>query len=176
MKARQPGFTLIELMITLAIAVILITLAVPSLRAFILNNRITTQANSLLADLGFARSEAAKLGLRVVLCTSSDQATCTGDSDWGVGRIVWADLDADGNVDNAASGEVLKVAEPQAAGNTLVAASFASADRVIYRPNGVSDSQGSFKVCDDRAGDYGRTITVTPTGRAGVEKVPATCP
>ena len=60
------GFTLIELMITLAVAAILITAALPSFNEFIKNNRLTTQANNFIATLNLARSEApARITLRI---------------------------------------------------------------------------------------------------------------
>lgn len=172
MKTKETGFTLIELMITVAIAAILLTLAVPNMRDFILNNRITAQTNDLLADLALARSEAAKLGIRVTVCTSSNQTSCTGDG-WGVGRIVWADLNSDGDVD---VGEALRTTDALPAGNSLAATGFTNVDRVQYRPNGVIDSQGSFTVCDQRSGAHGRRIAVTATGRAAAEQTPFICP
>ena len=64
-------------MITLAIAVILLTIGVPSFNTAIKNNRLTTATNDLVAVLNLARSEAVTRGLRVTVCKSADQATCT---------------------------------------------------------------------------------------------------
>lgn len=84
------GFTIIELIVTVAVAAILLSIAMPSLRIFVLNARMTTQTNNLLADISLARSEAIKHGSRAVICTSSDGATCTG-SGWNSGRLIFWD-------------------------------------------------------------------------------------
>jgi len=75
---KQSGFTLIELMVVISILAILLGIGVPSFRATIEGNRITTVANDLVGALQFARSEAVKRGTNVTLCSSSDQATCSG--------------------------------------------------------------------------------------------------
>jgi len=75
---KQSGFTLIELMVVISILAILLGIGVPSFRATIEGNRITTVANDLVGALQFARSEAVKRGTNVVLCSSNDQTTCTG--------------------------------------------------------------------------------------------------
>lgn len=62
------GFTLIELMITIAVASILLAVAVPSFNQLIVTNRLTTQANEVVAALNFARSEAIKRNTRVSFC------------------------------------------------------------------------------------------------------------
>ena len=59
------GFTLIELMVTVAVLAIVLSLGVPSYRALIINNRLTAQANALVASINLARSEAIKRGVRV---------------------------------------------------------------------------------------------------------------
>ena len=55
---NKGGFTLVELMITLAIASILLTVMVPGFRAFLINNRTTTQADGFISMVRTARSEA----------------------------------------------------------------------------------------------------------------------
>lgn len=55
---RSRGFTLIELLVEMAIAAILIALAAPSFKRLIQSNTISSNVNTFMADLRFARSEA----------------------------------------------------------------------------------------------------------------------
>ncbi|KAF1709464.1 pre-pilin like leader sequence [Pseudoxanthomonas kalamensis DSM 18571] len=75
---QNDGFTLIELMVTVAVLAILVTLAVPSFTSLINSNRLTGQANSLVADLQLARSEAIRRNRTITVCRSTDGATCAG--------------------------------------------------------------------------------------------------
>lgn len=60
MKAKGAGFTLVELMVTLAVAAILLTVGVPSFRQLIISNRLTAAANDMVVAINVARSEAIK--------------------------------------------------------------------------------------------------------------------
>lgn len=68
------GFTLIELMVTLAVAAILLTVAVPNFQRFIKCNALSARTNGLVADLQLARSEAAKRGANVSICPNNNNA------------------------------------------------------------------------------------------------------
>jgi len=89
--ARAPGFTMIELLMTMAIAAILLTIAVPSFRYVTNSNRIAGELNGLLGDLQFARAEAIKEGRTVTVCVSNDGATCANSTTWQSGWIVFSD-------------------------------------------------------------------------------------
>jgi type IV fimbrial biogenesis protein FimT len=88
-RAPSEGFTLIELLITIGIASILLTLAVPAFRYVTNSNRIAGEVNGLLGDLQFARAEAIKEGRTVTVCVSSDALSClAGSTAWQNGWIV----------------------------------------------------------------------------------------
>src|SRR5882757_9276089 len=73
------GFTFVELMVTLTVVAILAALAVPNMRPFIQNNRLTAASNDLLRSFQLARTEAIKRGqpnVNVVVC-ASDVPTAT---------------------------------------------------------------------------------------------------
>ncbi len=163
------GFTLIELMVTLVIAGILISIAAPSMASFVKNGRLTSQANTLMADLAFARSEAVKRGANVAVCRSSDSATCnTGAGTWATGWIV---------IDS--TGQVLRAQEALDGVNTLTGTGGATglADQLAYTSTGMADMTSfigpqTFQLCDDRGPAYGKAIQVAVTGRARVDKMP----
>ena len=141
------GFTLIELMITLAVAAILITAALPSFNEFIKNNRLTTQANNFIATLNLARSEAIKRGASINISSTS------GDGNWTGG---WSITDTGGNiirVDNALTGN-----------STLVSTN--NIAQFQYRSDGLINTPDTLSLCDDRTGETGRTITINAVGRA----------
>lgn len=92
-RLAMLGFTLLELMVVLAIAAILMAVAVPSFALLIQKNRLATQTNAFIADLQFARAEAIKQGQTVTICASSDGSACLGTTAWGTGWIVFADPD-----------------------------------------------------------------------------------
>lgn len=148
---KANGFTLLELMITLAIVVILATTAVPSFWQTIQNNRATTQANELTTAINTARSEASKRGQRVRVCPSRDGATCDNGNDWTIGWIVLRD-------DND---EVIRVwdALPPTANLT-------GNGHVVYRPVGDVLAARAFDLFFDGCqGEQRRTIQVNAAGR-----------
>jgi type IV fimbrial biogenesis protein FimT len=167
------GFSLIEVMVAVAILVILSTLAAPSFRSMIANNRITAQANDLVSDLAAARSEAIKRPGSVSICGSSDGLAC--DSHWSQGRLVFVDGDANGAVDGG--DEILRVREALK-GQTLVDAfppvGTAATHYLSYSSSGFSSASGTFTLC--QSGYIGRVITISQTGRVSSASTLSTCP
>lgn len=91
------GFTLIELMVTLAVAATLLTVAVPNFREFIEKNRVSSHTNLMVGALQLARSEAIKRGANlVILCKSNSAGTaCNTSGAWKDGWLLYADKNAD---------------------------------------------------------------------------------
>jgi type IV fimbrial biogenesis protein FimT len=177
MQAR--GFTLIEVIMTLAIVAILFKVGAPALSDFVKNSRMTALTNDFLANMAVGRSESVKRALYVTLCASSNSTTATpsctagGASAWNQGYLVFVDINKDGAY-NSGSDTLLRVVEPLTGNVTLTSTGLTFADRFQYRPSGstsVPAAGASFKLCDDRTGNFGRTITMSITGRTQVTTV-----
>ena len=155
---HASGFTIIELMITLAVAAILAAIAAPSFTTIIQDNRLVTQINRLQATLSLARSEAVKRNNSVTTCPSSNGTACIGN--WENGLIVFLDIDADGSID--AGDEILRVHGPITAANTL---RFGRA-RVTYAGNALATGfNGTFTLCDGRGATSARGLITNNSGR-----------
>jgi len=160
-KAQQNAFTLLELMATLAIVVIFSMFALPSMSEFIKNERLTTQINSLVASLQRARSEAILRHLPVTVCSSSNGTACT-DDNWQDGWIVFVDVNGDAAVD--AEDEILQ-AQAQLNGDTNLGSSSGDT-RIVYDSRGFTPNTNlTFSLCDDRGSSYGKSISISNTGR-----------
>ncbi|EAR20897.1 GspH/FimT family pseudopilin [Nitrococcus mobilis] len=164
----SKGFTLIELMLTLAIVAMLLAVAVPSYRSFVQGNRAAAQANTLLRALAYTRSEAVKRATVITICRSSNQSSC--GSAWADGWIVFNDVDQDGVLD-AGTDTLLQAGDGLSGGSTLTA----GAGFVRYTASGAALDTTQFTLTPaDCQGDMRRLIQVTGSGQATVQK--ATCP
>jgi prepilin-type N-terminal cleavage/methylation domain-containing protein len=137
---QSKGFTFVEMMVVLGIVAIAFSLALPELSGFVRRNQISSATNELLAAFGLARAEAIKRGAPVVVCASTNGATCaTGGSAsvWEFGYIVYVDVNADGQRQTpVAAGEDLLRAIP-APGGQLAIQSAGAIPGVRFAPNGM---------------------------------------
>jgi type IV fimbrial biogenesis protein FimT len=117
---QQTGFTLIELMVVVALVAILTMLATPSFVSMIQSNRVSAEVNAFTGDLEFARSEAIKQGVPVSVCASSNGSSCLGANTWQSGWIVFSDLDGSGTV--TAGDTLLRKRPAWSGGDTFSAA------------------------------------------------------
>lgn len=139
-RRRNSGFTLLELLVTLAVAAVLLGLAFPSLVATINRNRLSGGANELTAALQYARSEAIKRNARIDVCRSVDQATCSGGSGpWPGWVVVAADGNRDGNSNDPALLQSFTVKPP------LELRSALSDGRVSYISDGYAHTTSSLR-------------------------------
>jgi len=99
---NQHGFTLVELLVTVAIVGIMLSIAGPSFVDLIRSTRISSTMNQLVSDLHAAKGEAIKRNARVLVCAKNASAnTCSAGTDWKDGWLVCFDVNADGGCDTS---------------------------------------------------------------------------
>ncbi len=166
------GFTIPEIMITIGIIAIILSTAVPGLSNMIKDNRLATQINRVVADIHFARSEAAKRDVRVIMCRSAapnaSTPSCSGTAQvWDTGYIIFAD---DGNYSNSIYNNgtdiLLRRGQPALPGVRMRTA-WSWNINLEFNPNGSTNEGGAtaiMSLCDDRGDTQGRQIQVTANG------------
>ncbi|MGH8524507.1 MAG: GspH/FimT family pseudopilin [Gammaproteobacteria bacterium] len=194
MLKHDQGFTLVELMVTVAVLAISMSFAVPFMGDFIKNSRLVTQTNDLIASFQLARSEAIKRGARVTLCKSTDGVLCdpAADGRWDIGWITFVDTFVDpavdigirdpGNpdetlIDTRAATPLNVAIAPQAPPDDVSVKDYVSytAQGIVRDAAGAAQT-GTFRICDDRGPTKGRGVVLWPTGRVELTTNIATCP
>ncbi len=157
---RCHGFTLVELMITLAVLVVVMAVAVPSLQEFSANNQLVATKSQFAGAVSLARTEAGKRGRVVVL-----QALGNGPAgnEFANGWEVAADDDNNGSV-SATETRVRKTA------STLERVKLGGPVMMGFRASGalVGGAAQVFTLCRASGGTKGYTVTVMPSGATDV--------
>ena len=179
---HQNGFTLYELLVTMLIVGIVLSVGVPNMSAFTANNRISATANDLHSSFQLGRSEAARSKTNITICASANSmdanADCNGTFDDG--WIIFVDLD--GDLQRALGGGENLLRRNPAIDSQIDINVNANATYFSFAPTGLGrgDVGGvpSFQtavLCDDRGNvvsaggnSAARYLVVTPIGRATV--------
>lgn len=156
------GFTMVELMVTLAVLAILVTLAAPSFANLIYANRLAGAANDIVAALQVARMESIRRGQSVVICPSTDGVSCAGGS-WAR-MIVFSDRNGNRAV-NVPEDVVLRDIAVSSSGMQVVpSANVSGSGWIRFSPDGLAwvgaNRSGAISVCSDRLPDARNTRDV----------------
>lgn len=145
---RFKGFTLVELMVVVALLAIMASIAIPSFQTMILNNRLSNTTNALLTGLQLARSEAVTNRTAITVCgANTAQNACANSTNWSSGALIL-------------QGTTLIRSIPlNLAGVTVSSTS----NSLTYNSNGTTTA-ATLTISDSRGNDSARTITVNVIG------------
>lgn len=134
LSGHARGFTIVELMVTVALAAILLSVAVPSFRNMMVSNRLTTQANEVVASMNLARSEAVNRNANVSFCrATSDTATAcvTAQGIWQFWIV------------RSANGTIVRRGAINTYSGTLIMRSTLTSDEVAFGSDGLARTGGA---------------------------------
>lgn len=180
---KLKGFTLFELLVTLSIMAILMTLSVPGFRSLVEANKLDKVRDDLFADMVLARSEALARNKPVTVCATLNPAAtdpeCSNSDSWTTGWIVFIDTDQDAVVDpevdadsnaipETTADEYIRIYRGRDTGLSISWKAFSGTDHtILFDRLGrmSSNNNGSFHFCDNSI-DYAQRIVVSKIGRA----------
>lgn len=166
----ERGFTLVELLIALAVVAVLVGMAAPSFQDTLADVQLTAEQNRLVKALRQARSEAIKRVGTVTLCKSDDGTACGGS--WSDGWLLFAETGAAGSLGSFDAGDTRIAAHRSTPGKFRSAASAtirpngaAPVDSISFGARGRADwTLGTLVLCDDRDEAEARAIIVNGAG------------
>jgi type IV fimbrial biogenesis protein FimT len=167
---RQHGFSLAELMTTLAIAGIGLSLAVPGLQNILADNRRAAAVNTLVTSLHLARSTAITRNEPVALCPSKSGFACD-DGHWQDGWLQFTDTDRDYEIDDA---DIVLETSNGMANLDIESAAFKRG--LHYGPGGhllvepLREPRGEFLFCDPRGKEFTSRLVIHVSGKPGLDR------
>lgn len=174
----QTGFTLVELMVTIAVMAVVLSIAVPSYQNLVIGGRLTAGANDLVVALNLARHEALRRGQRVSVCPSSDGNDCAASGGWEQGYIVFSDSGTTGSVDGT---DTVIRRQPglasgyTAAGNGNVDTYVSFTSSGIPRLASNAFQAGTISLCAPGSSGLSRAVVLSKMGRVQASNSGATC-
>ena len=178
---KSSGFTLVDLLMVLAVMSVVLTVAVPAMTATMDSIRLGSISNTFVSHLYLARSEAIKRNGRVVLCKSPTGVSCVASGGWEQGWIVFHDAN---NNATREPGETVIQQEGSMPASFRLAGNLNVAKYVSYSATGSAKlvtgafQAGTLTLCQPSASDgAARQIVISSTGRPRIQKVKvAVCP
>jgi type IV fimbrial biogenesis protein FimT len=164
-RSHTHGFSLIELMVVVAVVAVLLVVAAPSYSVLTFRTKIKSHANELVTGAYLARSEAIKRNAQMTLCVSTNGTSCAGGGDWDAGWIV---ISPDNDV----------IKYRQVIDDRIKMFELSSIDTMTFGPSGVISTAATFKICQQipEQGIEERRVTIAATGRPRVETTRNGCP
>jgi type IV fimbrial biogenesis protein FimT len=170
-KKWIKGFTLVELMVSLGVAAIIITLGVPSFREFTASSRLSSRVNNFVGDLIIARNEAIKRNTNVFICKRESPnylpPSCTTAGGWEQGWVIFLDDDDDKAFD---AGETILRLADEFGDNITLRGNNPVKDRISFEGTGIA-TNGSLIFCDTRIETFeddkakARVVIISKSGR-----------
>lgn len=163
---RSHGFTLIELIVTISIIGILVSVGVPSFQGLVERNQLTSSINQFVSSLSLARSEAVKRKQRVALCASNDGETCAAGIGYEGGWIVYEENTAPNNNRDVDNEPLIWVQESLSSGLTLSGNNSSVQSPLQYTPSGrIGGISGRVTLCKNNQINKARVVTIISSGR-----------
>ncbi len=178
MVSRQNagGFSLYELIITIGVVALVMSLGVPSFGRMLANHRLKVEVDALFHAVHLARKESVVRRRAVTLCPSSDGQNCVPGFDWSDGWILFVNLDRDAPATRDA-GEPLLQGFSVRSHNQVVA----NRRSFSFRTTALRATNGTLIFCDKARRASPRALVVSYTGRPRVSRenrrgIPYECP
>ena len=184
--STSNGFTILELMITIAVIAILTGVAIPSFNITLKNNRLVNKSNDIVTAMNFARQTAIGRGVVTFVCHSNNAdtstPTCDGgsSSDWNTGVIIYsapARTIVTGERDYVDGSDVLVQQFDFNDDDEITITQADNNDYVSFRSNGLlfdDSDELIFTVCDNRTGETGRMVRVSIAGKISTQETTCT--
>lgn len=173
---RSRGFTVIELLIVLAVTSILLAIAIPGFQNVIRSSLLASGANDFAASLSLARTKAVMARRNARLCPSTNGTSCTGSgATWTGGWLMFLDNDGNGV---PSTNELVQVRGPMDSRISLTVPS-AFTQWIQFRPTGTvignNGAGGQFNFCSGDFHDYSRLVNISVSGRVTTRKQADLC-
>ena len=155
LRERGRGFTVIEMMVVVAVLAVLAAAAIPTFIEVMNNNRLAARSNDVVSMLQNARLEAIRSGSRVIVCPTVNGTACASGSTWG-GWIAFVDRNGNNALDTTPAPTELLLSELVPAPMQMKSSSNISGgtgriifrpDGLVYRADGTSLLSGALSIC-----------------------------
>ncbi|NQD37699.1 prepilin-type N-terminal cleavage/methylation domain-containing protein [Permianibacter sp. IMCC34836] len=161
MKKAQ-GFTLVEMLMALAIGSVTLTVGVNSMQDLVTRQRVDAYTGNILQSIHSARQHAILKHQPVTVCASEDGQTC--NDNWSTGHLLF--IDHNGNRELDENDEILNHINGSSPKDPVHWRSFRVADTLQFLPTGMTSHQnGTFTVCGLGKADHARAVIITKMGR-----------
>lgn len=159
-RHRSRGYSLYELIMTLGLFAVIVSLGIPSFGAIVANHRVRVEVDKLFHAIHHARKESIVRRRVMTVCPTADGVTCDPDGDWSAGWMIFVNIDRDWPAIREPNEPVVKWIRVQPENRVV-----ANRNSFSLRSTELRATNGTLIFCDRAGRATPRALVISYTGR-----------